>query len=221
VTSGREDHIANVHGCRAAFVEYATVAGKFVAWLIEQGGHTAPLEREPVVHGSALLPVAGAASMVLAAETDEAVETDVGGCARVQLFGALRLTGADGAEPATANARSRALEQDPVHGRNYAFLSTLRLNSGDIEGAVAAGQRMTDLGFPSMWHALAIYAAGDHERAIETYRQTRRLMNTVIFPPAGTEAMSDAGLDAFGWPDLLPRPVDWPVPAAPAELTIF
>jgi len=91
----------------------------------------------------------------------------------------------------------QALEQDPVHGRNYAFLSTLRLNSGDIDGAIAAGQRMTDLGFPSMWHAMAIFAAGDHDRAAETYRQTRRLMNTVIFPPAGSEAMSDAGLDAY------------------------
>ena len=91
----------------------------------------------------------------------------------------------------------RALRQDPVHGRNYAILSTLYLNLGDITAAMAAGQRMTDLGFPSMWHAQAIAASGDRDRAVETYRQTRRLMNTVIFPPVGTEPMSNEAMDIY------------------------
>lgn len=91
----------------------------------------------------------------------------------------------------------RALRQDPVHGRNYAMLSTLYLNLGDIDAAMAAGQRMTDLGFPSMWHAVAIGASGDRVRAVETYRQTRRLMNTVIFPPVGTQPMSEEAMDLY------------------------
>ncbi len=91
----------------------------------------------------------------------------------------------------------RALRQDPVHGRNYAMLSTLYLNLGDIDAAIAAGQRMSDLGFPSMWHGIALAASGDHDRAVETYRQTRRLMNTVMFPPAGSELMTDAAMDIY------------------------
>lgn len=91
----------------------------------------------------------------------------------------------------------RALRQDPVHGRNYAILSTLYLNLGDVDAAMAAGQRMTDMGFPSMWHAVAIAASGDRERAVETYRATRRLMNKVIFPPAGSEPMTEEAMDLY------------------------
>ena len=91
----------------------------------------------------------------------------------------------------------RALRQDPIHGRNYGMLSTLYLNLGDIDAAMAAGQRMTDMGFPSMWHAVAIAASGDRERAVETYRATRRLMNTVIFPPAGSEPMTEEAMDMY------------------------
>jgi TolB-like protein/cytochrome c-type biogenesis protein CcmH/NrfG len=91
----------------------------------------------------------------------------------------------------------RALRQDPVHGRSYAVLSTLYLNLGDIDRAMAAGKRMTDLGFPSMWHAVAIAASGDRDRAVETYRQTRRLMNSVIFPPVGTEPMTEEAMDIY------------------------
>jgi len=91
----------------------------------------------------------------------------------------------------------RALRQDPVHGRNYAMLSTLYLNMGDIDAAMAAGQRMTELGFPAMWYAVAIAASGDRDRAVATYRETRRLMNTVIFPPVGTEPMSEEAMDLY------------------------
>ena len=90
-----------------------------------------------------------------------------------------------------------AIAQDPVHGRNYAMLSTAHLNLGNIDAAIAAGQRMVDLGFPSMWLGVATAASGDHALAIEQYQQTRLLLNTVIFPPAGSEPMSTEDMDAY------------------------
>jgi TolB-like protein/Tfp pilus assembly protein PilF len=90
-----------------------------------------------------------------------------------------------------------AIEQDPVNGRNVAMLSVAHLNLGNIDQAIAAGQRMVDLGLPSMWLGVASAAAGQHELAVEQYRQTRLLMNTVIFPPAGTRPMSGPTLKAF------------------------
>jgi len=90
-----------------------------------------------------------------------------------------------------------AIDQDPVHGRNFALLSTAYLNIGDIKKAMLAGQRIVDLGFPSLWLGVATAAAGEHERAVEQYRQSRLLVNTVIFLPAGSEPMSPEALDAF------------------------
>ncbi len=90
-----------------------------------------------------------------------------------------------------------AIEQDPVNGRNFGMLSVARLNLGDIDEAIKAGQRMTDLGLPSMWMAVATAAAGHHQLAVEQYRQTRFLMNTVIFPPAGTRPLTGAALNTY------------------------
>jgi len=90
-----------------------------------------------------------------------------------------------------------AIDRDPVNGRNFAMLSTARLNLGDIEGAIDAGQRMVDLGLPSMWLAVATAASGNRKLAVEEYWQTRLLMNTVIFPPAGTRPLSGPALDTY------------------------
>lgn len=90
-----------------------------------------------------------------------------------------------------------AIDLDPVDGRKYNLLSVGRFNLGDIPGAIEAGQRMVDLGFPSMWLAVAVAASGDHARAVEIYQQTKLLMNTVITPPAGTEPMPAEMMDAY------------------------
>jgi len=90
-----------------------------------------------------------------------------------------------------------AIDQDPIHGRNFAHLSTAYLNIGDVKKAIIAGQRMADLGFPSMWLGVATAAAGKYELAVKQYKQTQLLLNTVIFPPAGSEPMSPEALDAF------------------------
>lgn len=90
-----------------------------------------------------------------------------------------------------------AIDRDPVNGRNFAMLSTARLNLGDIEGAITAGRRMVDLGLPSMWLAVATAASGDRKLAVEEYWQTRLLMNTVIFPPAGTRPLSGPALETY------------------------
>ena len=90
-----------------------------------------------------------------------------------------------------------AVDQDPVNGRNFAMLSVAQLNLGNIDEAIAAGQRMVDLGLPSMWLAVATAASGNRKLAVEQYWQTRLLMNTVIFPPAGTRPLTGPALDAF------------------------
>jgi len=90
-----------------------------------------------------------------------------------------------------------AIEQDPVNGRNFAMLCVAQLNLGNLDAAITAGQRMVDLGMPSMWQAVAMAAAGDREQAVEQYWQTRLLMNTVIFPPAGTRPLSGPALNTY------------------------
>lgn len=91
----------------------------------------------------------------------------------------------------------RAIDQDPVNGRNFAMLSVAHLNLGNLNEALAAGQRMVDLGMPSMWLAVATAASGDRKLAVEQYWQTRLLMNSVIFPPAGTRPLTGPALDTF------------------------
>jgi TolB-like protein/DNA-binding SARP family transcriptional activator len=90
-----------------------------------------------------------------------------------------------------------AIDRDPADGRKYALLCMGRLNAGDLAGAIKAGERMVDLGFPSMWLALATAASGENDRAVELYQQTRLLMNKVMFPPAGTTSMSTEAMAAY------------------------
>ncbi len=90
-----------------------------------------------------------------------------------------------------------AIDQDPVDGRNYGMLCVANLNLGNINAAINAGQRMADLGQPSLHLAAATAASGDHNLAVEQYQKTRLLMNSVIFPPAGTTPMSPEAMDAY------------------------
>ncbi|MGQ7830826.1 hypothetical protein [Altererythrobacter sp. Z27] len=90
-----------------------------------------------------------------------------------------------------------AVQQDPVYGRNFAMLCTAHFNLGNMVEALAAAQRMVDLGMPGLWLAVVQSAMGDHERGVETYYRSRLLMNSVILPPAGTAPMSDEARDAY------------------------
>ncbi|MEH6757706.1 MAG: hypothetical protein V7676_09345 [Parasphingorhabdus sp.] len=90
-----------------------------------------------------------------------------------------------------------SIDQDPVNGRAYSMLTTVHLNLGNIDDSLAAGRRTVDLGFPSMWLARAIAATGNNALAVETYQLTKELMNTIIFPPAGTTPMSPQAMDAY------------------------
>lgn len=90
-----------------------------------------------------------------------------------------------------------AIEQDPVYGRNFAMLCAAQFNLGNYDAALAAGQRMIDLGMPGMWLAIIQAALGDNEQAVETYYRQRLLMNTVILPPAGIAPMTDEARDAY------------------------
>lgn len=90
-----------------------------------------------------------------------------------------------------------SIEQDPVNGRAYTMLSAVHLNLGNIDKAIAAGERIADLGFPTLSLAQAIAAKGDNALAVETYQLARQLMNTVIFPPAGTSPMAPEAMEAY------------------------
>ena len=90
-----------------------------------------------------------------------------------------------------------AVDRDPVYGRNYAMLTSAYLSLGEIDKALAAGQRMADLGFPSMWLALAQMAAGDHETAVQSHFDTRFYLGTIIMRPPGMPPMDDAARDAY------------------------
>ena len=90
-----------------------------------------------------------------------------------------------------------AIDQDPVDGRNYGMLCAAQLNLGNIEAAIAAGKRSADLGHPPLHWSVATAASGDHESAIKQYFQGRLLMNSVIFPPAGTQPMGPEAMDAY------------------------
>jgi TolB-like protein len=89
------------------------------------------------------------------------------------------------------------VEQDPAYGRNFALLATAHFNLGEMDRALAAGQRMVDLGMPGMWLAVIQAATGAHDTAMATYYASRVLMNTVILPPVGTEPMGDDMRDAY------------------------
>lgn len=90
-----------------------------------------------------------------------------------------------------------AIAQDPIDGRKYMLRCSGHLNCGNIAAAIADGQRAVDLGFPSMWLALATRVAGQYELAVEKYQLTRLLLNKTIFPPAGTTPMTPEVMDAY------------------------
>ena len=92
---------------------------------------------------------------------------------------------------------NEAVDQDPADGRNYMMRSAGHLNLGDIDTAIADGQRCVDLGFPSMWLGVALAAAGHHDVAVDAYQQTRHLIAKSIPPPSGMTPMSPEMIDAY------------------------
>lgn len=83
-----------------------------------------------------------------------------------------------------------AIDQVPVDGRNYGMLCAAQLNLGNVDAAMEAGQRSVDLGNPPLHWSVAAAASSDNELAADLYYSARLLMNTVIFPPAGTQPMA-------------------------------
>jgi tetratricopeptide (TPR) repeat protein len=92
---------------------------------------------------------------------------------------------------------NEAVDQDPADGRHYMLRSAGHLNLGQIDAAIADGQRCIDLGFPSMWLGVAYAAAGQHDLAVEAYRQSRYLLAKSVPPPSGMAPMSPEVLDAY------------------------
>ena len=90
-----------------------------------------------------------------------------------------------------------AIERDPVHGRTYIALCAGYHCLGEYDKAIAAGERMVDLGIPGLWLAVAQAANGFHEKAVSTYYDVRALLGTVITRPPGMPPMDDAARDAY------------------------
>ncbi len=90
-----------------------------------------------------------------------------------------------------------AIDQDPVDGRKFTLRTTGKFNLGDMEGALEAGRRMVDLGFPAMWLAVITAATGQHDLAVAQYQQTRQMMTGVMTLPAGAQPQTPEFMDAY------------------------
>jgi TolB-like protein len=90
-----------------------------------------------------------------------------------------------------------AVDQDPIDPRKYALVWAVHMARNDLAAARDAGQRMVDLAFPSLYLACSTAALGHHDLAVEQYQLTKQLVNTVVKPPAGSEAMSSEAMDAY------------------------
>jgi TolB-like protein len=90
-----------------------------------------------------------------------------------------------------------AVDRDPVYGRNYAMLTSAYLSLGEIDKALAAGQRMADLGTPAIWLALAQFVAGDHKAAVQTHYDTRTYLGSTFMRPPGVPPMDDDARDSY------------------------
>ena len=90
-----------------------------------------------------------------------------------------------------------AIDQDPVDSRKYALLWSVHFCRGELDDALKAGQRIVDLGWPSIYLAVTSAALGEYDLAIEQYQQTKKLVNTIILPPVGSGTMTDVAMDAY------------------------
>lgn len=90
-----------------------------------------------------------------------------------------------------------AVDRDPAYPRNYAMLTSAYLGIGEVEKALKAGQRMADMGAPTVWLALAHLVAGDHEAAMKSHFDTRVYLGSTLMRPPGMPPMDDAARDAY------------------------
>lgn len=90
-----------------------------------------------------------------------------------------------------------AVDQDPVDGRKYALLCGVQFCMGDFEAAAVSGQRMVDLGMPSIPLAVSLAALGQHGLAVERYLLSQQMVNGMILPPVGIGVQTPEAMDAY------------------------
>jgi tetratricopeptide (TPR) repeat protein len=90
-----------------------------------------------------------------------------------------------------------AVEQDPVDGRKYALLWGVQFCMGDLDAARESALRMVDLGMMSIPLGVTSAALGDHDLAVEQYRQTQQKVNDIILPPVGIGVQTPEAMDAY------------------------
>ena len=90
-----------------------------------------------------------------------------------------------------------AIDRDPIDPRKYSLLWAIHMGSGDLVAAQTVGQRVVDLGWPSIFLAVASAALGQHDLAIEQYLLSKKLVNSMILPPIGRGAMTPELMDTY------------------------
>jgi TolB-like protein len=90
-----------------------------------------------------------------------------------------------------------AVERDPIFIRNFAMLVSAHLANGNFDEARQAGERMADLGGVRMYLALAQFALGEYEAAVESHYYNRIFLGNLLMRPPGMPEMDDAARDAY------------------------
>ena len=88
-------------------------------------------------------------------------------------------------------------ERDPIYNRYFAMLVSAHLANGNFDEACKAGERMADLGGVRMYLALAQFARGEYEAAVESHYYNRFFLGSLLMRPPGMPEMDDAARDAY------------------------
>ncbi|MEP1421665.1 MAG: hypothetical protein ABJK59_07840 [Erythrobacter sp.] len=90
-----------------------------------------------------------------------------------------------------------AVERDPIFIRNFAMLVSAHLANGNFDEARQVGKRMAELGGVRMYFALAQFALGEYEAAVENHYYNRFFLGSLLMRPPGMPEMDDAARDAY------------------------
>lgn len=92
---------------------------------------------------------------------------------------------------------AKAVSLDPLDGRHLVHLLAVLLNLGQVDEAIAVGEKATLVGAPSITMAYATFVKGDYDLAVRQYSHTRLMMNAVMNTPSGERPMTEAELDTY------------------------
>lgn len=91
----------------------------------------------------------------------------------------------------------KAVDLDPVDGRKYAMLWGVHFCQGNLPEALAAAERMVDLGMMAVPLGATLAAMGEHELAVEKYVINQNVINGMILPPVGIGVQTPEAMAAY------------------------